>query len=149
MLEENLHLARLWYEEMWSKPDYDLADKLVDPIYKPDWVQIEKTGPDQIKHEIRYFRSVFPDLRYSIIDILASDDRVWIRYKGVGTQSGSAWGFSPTNKQVDFEGASILYINTEGRVVDRWGAFCFYDILTDLKLTPPLWELNERLKGKS
>ena len=144
-IEDHLELARKWYELMWSEPDFDLADEIIDPAYDPDWVHIDKTGPDQVKHEMRYFRSVFPDLVYEIVDTAAMDDRVWIRYKATGTQSGSAWGFPPSGKQITFEGATILYVSPNGKVIDRWGAFCFFDILVDLGLTPPLWELVERL----
>lgn len=143
--EDILDLARKWYEQMWSEPDFDLADEIIDPAYDPDWVHIDKVGPEQVKHEMRYFRSVFPDLKYQIVDAIAGEDRVWIRYEASGTQSGSAWGFPPTNKRVTFEGATILYIAPNGKVIDRWGAFCFYDILVDLGLTPPLWELMGRL----
>ncbi len=144
LMQRNEAIGRRWYEEMWSKPDFDVADQIVDEDYAPSWVHIDATGPTQIKHEIRYFRSVFPDLRYEIIDISGQDDKVWIRYKGRGTQDGSAWGFEPTGKIVEFEGATILYINSEGKVIDRWGAFCFYDILTDLELVPPFWELSKK-----
>jgi predicted ester cyclase len=143
--QRNEAIGRRWYQEMWSKPDLDMADELVDKDYNPDWVHIDAVGPAQIKHEIKYFRSVFPDLRYEIVDISADEDKVWIRYKGRGTQKGSAWGFEATGKEVEFEGATILFINSEGKIIDRWGAFCFYDLLTDLGLVPSLWELNERL----
>ena len=143
--EDNRRIAHLWYEVMWSKPDPDIADNLVDPIYAPEWIHIDKKGPDQIKHEIKYFRSVFPDLKYEIIETAALPDRVWIRYRARGTQHGSAWGFPPTGKAVEFTGATILYVK-DGKVVDRWGAFSFYDILTDLELVPPLWELRGHIQ---
>lgn len=143
--ERNLEVAKRWFEELWSKPDLDVADEIVDPDYDPDWIHIDAKGPDQVKHEIRYFRSVFPDLRYEIADAAASDDRVWIRYKGTGTQKGEAWGFAPTGKEVEFEGVTILYTDPAGRIVDRWGAFSFYDILAHLGLVPRLWELSEKL----
>ena len=142
--QRNEAIGRRWYEEMWSKPDLDVADEIIDEKYDPEWVSIDKVGPDQVKHEIKYFRSVFPDLKYEIIDIIGDDEKVWMRYKGKGTHKGNAWGFGPTGKTVEFEGATILYINAKGKIVDRWGAFCFYDILTDLELTPPLWELSEK-----
>jgi hypothetical protein len=145
--QENERIAHLWYEVMWSRPDPGLADELVDSNYAPKWIHIDKKGPEQIKHEIRYFRSVFPDLKYEIVETAALSDRVWIRYKARGTQLGSAWGFPPTGKTVEFEGATILYIR-EGKVIDRWGAFSFYDILTDLGLVPPLWELSNRIGQK-
>ncbi|MFW9976009.1 MAG: ester cyclase [Candidatus Thorarchaeota archaeon] len=143
--ERNEAIGRRWFEEMWSKPDLDVADELVDSDYDPEWVHIDAVGPAQIKHEIRYFRSIFPNLKYDIVEICGQDDKVWIRYKGKGTQNGSAWGFEPTGKEVEFEGATILYINSKGKVINRWGAFCVYDILADLELVPPLWDLSKRL----
>lgn len=129
---------------MWSKPDLNVADELIHPDYDPDWVSIDAKGPDQVKHEIRYFRSVFPDLEYEVVESIGEEDKVWIRYIARGTQKGNAWGFEPTNKIVEFEGATILYIDAEGKVVNRWGAFCFYDILVGLELAPPIWELSKR-----
>jgi predicted ester cyclase len=143
--QDNERIAHLWYEAMWSEPNPDIADEIVDPNYAPEWIHIDKKGPEQIKHEIKYFRSVFPDLKYKIVETAALPDRVWIRYQAKGTQLGSAWGFPPTGKAVEFDGATILYIQ-DGKVVNRWGAFSFYDILTDLGLVPPLWELKEHLE---
>jgi predicted ester cyclase len=147
--QRNEAIGRRWYEEMWSKPDLDIADEIVDKEYDPDWVHIDAVGPAQIKHEIRYFRSVFPDLKYDIIEISGEEDKVWIRYKAKGTQKGNAWGFEASGKEVEFEGATILYINSQGKVIDRWGAFCFYDILTELGLVPSLWELSKHLDDTS
>jgi predicted ester cyclase len=143
--EDNQRIAHLWYEIMWSKPDPVIADEIVAPNYAPEWIHIDKKGPEQIKQEIKYFRSVFPDLKYEIVETAALVDRVWIRYKAKGTQQGSAWGFPPTGKMVEFSGATILYIK-DGKVMDRWGAFSFYDILTDLELVPPLWELKDHIQ---
>ena len=145
--DTKIKVAQLWFEELWSVPNYDIADEIIDPEYDPEWVHIDKVGPDQVRHEIRYFRSIFPDLKYVIVDSVAAHDRIWVRYKASGTQEGNAWGFEATSKKVDFEGVTILSINQEGMIFDRWGAFCFYDILVDLGLTPPLWELSSHLKS--
>ncbi len=147
-VQDNERIAHLWYEVMWSKPEPDLADELVASDYAPAWIQIDKKGPAQVKHEMKYFRSVFPDLQYEIVETAALEDRVWIRYKARGTQSGSAWGFPPTDKTIEFDGATILYIQ-DNKVIDQWGAFSFYDMLTDLGLVPPLWELKNALQSKS
>jgi len=65
-----------------------------------------------------------------------------VRYKAHGTQDGAGWGFEPTGKQVEFEGVTIFTISAKGKICDRWGAFCMYDIFADLGLVPPFWELN-------
>ncbi|MHA2249389.1 MAG: ester cyclase [Candidatus Kariarchaeaceae archaeon] len=146
IIDRNERIARQWFEEMWSQPNFDLAKEIIDKNYDPSWVSITKKGPEQVIHEIRYFRSVFPDLKYQIIELSAEEQKVWVRYKATGTQQGNAWGFEPSNKTIEFEGAAILYINRGGKVIDRWGAYCFYDVLTDLELVPPLWELSGKLK---
>jgi predicted ester cyclase len=142
--QENEQIAHLWYEVMWSKPDPDLADEIIDPNYAPAWIHIDKKGPAQVKHEMKYFRSVFPDLSYEIVEMATLPDRVWIRYKATGTQQGPAWGFPATGKTIEYEGATILYIK-DRKVIDQWSSFSFYDMLTDLGLVPPLSELKEHL----
>ncbi|MFX1574752.1 MAG: ester cyclase [Promethearchaeota archaeon] len=138
-------IARLWFEVMWTKPDLSVADEIVDSEYNPSWIQINKVGPAQVKHEIRHFRTIFPDLIYEIVELNGEKNKVWIRYKARGTHLGKGWGFEPTNKTVEFEGAAILYINSKGKVIDQWGAFCIYDIFTDLGVVPPFWEVNKYL----
>jgi len=140
-------IGRLFFEVMWSKPDLNVADEIIDPEYNPSWIHIDKVGPAQVKHEIKHFRSLFPDLKYEIVEIKGEEDKVWVRYEGNGTHLGKGWGFEPTGKNVKIEGATILYINPEGKVIDQWGAFCFYDILYELGLVPPFSELHKYVSG--
>jgi len=80
--EETEKVGRRWFEDMWGMPDLNLADKIVDPSYNPSWIHIDAIGPAQIKHEIKYFRSIFPDLKYEIIDIKGEEDKfgfaIWV-----------------------------------------------------------------------
>jgi hypothetical protein len=140
--ERNLKAAKRWFEELWGGPDLDLADEIVDDSYAPDWIQIPKTGPAQVKHEIRYFRSALPDLTYEVLEATADGDKVWVRYRGRGTQLGPAWGFEASGKTATFEGVTIFTFNADGRIVDRWGAFCFYDLFVELGHVRPWWELG-------
>jgi predicted ester cyclase len=140
--ERKISIAKRWFGELWSDGNLDIADEIVDPHYAPKWIQIDAKGPAQVRHEVWYFRSIFPDLKYEMIDMVPSEDRIWVRYKGTGTQVGPAWGFNPSGKQVEFEGVTVLYVSPEGMIIDRWGAFCLYDILADLGLVPPIWELS-------
>jgi ketosteroid isomerase-like protein len=143
--EYSLNAAQRWFFDLWSQGDLAAADEIIAPDYAPDWIQIPKKGPEQVKHEVRYFRGVFPDLQYTIVDCAAFPNKVWVRYKGAGTQKGAAWGFEPTNKQVEFEGVTIFTLNEAGQISDRWGAFCMYDIFAELGFIPPFWELKQFL----
>lgn len=141
-IEETESIARKWIIDMWGKPDLSLADTLVDSNYKPDWIHTDKKGPKLIKHEIQHFRSIFPDLQHEIIEIKGEETKVWIQYKVSGTHKGKGWGFESTNKRVEFEVAAIIYIK-EGKVIDLWESFCFYDVLAELGVLPPFWDLHK------
>jgi predicted ester cyclase len=142
-IENNEKIAKLFYEVMWSKPDLSIADKIIDLKYNPSWIQIDKAGPAKMKHEVIYFRNMFPDLIYRIDEMKGEVDKVWIRYTASGTHLGKSWGFKPTKKEVTFEGATILYINSKGKIFNQWGAFSFYDIFFELGVVPPFWELHK------
>ncbi|OLS27064.1 MAG: hypothetical protein HeimC3_05310 [Candidatus Heimdallarchaeota archaeon LC_3] len=134
-----------WFSELWSKGNLDIAHTFIDPSYKPEWVQIDKSGPEQIIHEVKFFRSIFPYLNYKIMDLTIDGNKSWIKYEASGTQKGNAWGFEPSNKIIKFDGATILTFNDDGKIIDRWGAFCLYDILTELDLVPPFWEIHKMI----
>lgn len=137
--------ARRFYEDMWSKPDLAAADEIIHPTYAPSWVHLPQKGPAQLKHEIRYFRTMFPDLIYEVVDLLGDDTKVWVRYRGTGTHEGAGWGFAPTHKKAEFEGVSIFTFHANGQISDHWAAYSFYDIFTSLGLAPPWWELSKVL----
>ncbi len=117
-IEETEKIGKLFFEEMWSKPDLSIADEIIDPKYNPSWIHIDKVGPAQIKHEISHFRTIFPDLIYEIVEIKGEENKVWIRYNAHGTHLEKGWGFAPTGKKALFEGTIILYINPEGKIID-------------------------------
>ncbi len=147
--EKNRLIVVSWFEEMWSRPDFELADRIIHTEYAPDWVHIPKKGPEQVKHEIRYFRGMFPDLKYTVLDTAVEGDKVWVWYRGEGTHLGPGWGFEATGRTARFEGMGIFTFDGNGKVIDRKAVYSFYDIFTELGLAPPWWELKKYLKDFS
>ena len=43
---------------------------------------------------------------------------------------------------------AILEIDIDGKIVNRWGAFSLFDMLVELELVPPLWELSQHFPIK-
>ncbi len=135
-IEETEKIGKLFFEEMWSKPDLTIADEIIDPKYNPSWIHIDKIGPAQLKHEITYFHNMFPDLKYEIVEMRGEEDKVWVSYKGHGTHLGKGWGFEPTKKEVIFEGATILYFNPEGKLLINGVLFVFMIYFMSLESYP-------------
>lgn len=146
-LKESEQIGKIWFEDMWSKPDFTIADKIIDPEYKPDWINIDMVGPALVKYEIKQFRSIFHDLVQKVIEIKGEENKVWVWYRANAIHNGGGWGFEPTNKRIEFEGAALLFINSEGKVFDLWDLYCFYDVLKKLGVVPALGELHKYLSG--
>jgi predicted ester cyclase len=88
--EENRALVRRFYEEVWNKGNYNLADELVDD----DGVRYdhEATGPNSAeiqKQAAAGFRRLFPDAQMVMELMIAEDDWVAARWRIHTTHQGS------------------------------------------------------------
>jgi steroid delta-isomerase-like uncharacterized protein len=62
--------------------------------------------------------SAFPDFHHNIIDVVAENDKVAVRYIVTGTHKGQFQGIPPTGKQVSFEGTEFITIN-DGKIAEE------------------------------
>ncbi|MCY3412473.1 MAG: ester cyclase [Candidatus Heimdallarchaeota archaeon] len=141
----NKEIIKLFYEKMWSEGDLIITDQIIHPEYHPRDVGMPEKGPALLKKEIGYFRSIFPDLHYRIIEMVEDGDKICVRYQGNGTQKGNGWGFEPTDKKIEFDGAAIFTLES-GLIIDSWRSYCLFDIFVQTGHIPPLWELADALK---
>ena len=61
----------------------------------------------------------FPDLHYTVEDLVAEGDKVVVRYTGRGTQQGELWGIPPTGKQMTYTGI-LIWRFAEGKIAEHW-----------------------------
>lgn len=108
----------------------DLLDAVMDPKavdHNPDPGQ--SIGLDGIKGAFAGFRRAFPDLQFTIEDLIAEGDKVACRLSTRGTHLGTFLDVAPTGRKVAQSGIDLLRFSG-GRMTDRWGAF---DMLALLK----------------
>jgi predicted ester cyclase len=75
---------------------------------------------------VRYSRTGFPDLAFTIHDLIATEHRVCVRWSAEGTHAGDLVGLPATGKRLRFTGLTIYDIAGEQvgghwQVVDRLG----------------------------
>ena len=61
----------------------------------------------------------FPDLKFTIEDQFAVDDKVATRWTATGTNKGTLGEMQPTGKRVNLDGLIIDYLK-DGKVAERW-----------------------------
>ena len=61
-------------------------------------------------------RAAFPDIHYTVDDVVAEGDQVAVRWHWTGTHRGAFRGFPPTDKAVTNTGAGIFRLSG-GKIV--------------------------------
>ena len=101
-------------------------DAIVDVLCSPDLVEhqfgLAATGAEAIAHlkaAIRDVHAAVPDMRFTIEDSVVGGDRVWVRVRACGTNTGPFFG-PPSDRPVDitvFDQARVV----DGLIVEHWG----------------------------
>jgi predicted ester cyclase len=91
-------------DEIWNQGNLELIDER----YAEDYVRheagypAESQGSAGLKQFIEALRVGFPDWNCAIEETLAVGDKVVVRYRCTGTQTGEWNGLAPTGKQIEF-----------------------------------------------
>ena len=121
MSEENKALCRRFYAEVMNQGNLGLVDELC----SADFVDHEEfpgvpSGVEGVKQFVTIFRTAFPDLSFTMEDMIAEGDKVTIRGTIVGTHKGDFMGIAPTGKQVAVRTIDVVRI-AGGKAVEHWG----------------------------
>ena len=76
-------------------------------------------GPEGFRQFYARLRSAFPDLRYTVDDLIAEGDKVVVRWTWSCTHTSVFRGIAPTGKQATVTGMAI-YCLAGGKIVERW-----------------------------
>lgn len=140
--EDNEALVRRLYEEVFNRGDLSTVDGLLAADYI-DHTALPGTspGPEGLKQFISMFRAAFPDLHFTIEDMIAAGDTVVVRQTYRGTHEGDLMGIPPTGKQVTITSIDIGRF-AGGKLVEHWGATDSLGLLQQLGVVPPMGQAS-------
>jgi predicted ester cyclase len=111
--DANKQAVRRIYDEAVNAGRTGILADLISPEFAlPDGSR----GPAAFASNITALRAGFPDIRFTIEDVVAEGDRVAVRWTWKGTHTGSFRGFAPSGKAVHDTGL-VLYTFANGKVV--------------------------------
>ena len=120
MTEANKTILRRFFEEIYNQGDLHVADEIVAVNYlNHNLVPGESPGREGLKEFVAYLRRTFPDLRITVEDQVAEDDKVTTRFTITGTQQGEFAGIPPTGKPVTVSALNIHRIRA-GKIREGW-----------------------------
>jgi steroid delta-isomerase-like uncharacterized protein len=115
---QNRALVRRYYEEMWNRWDFTLADELIgEGIVFRGSLGVSVRGREGVKEYMRTVRRAFPDFHNHVEELIAADDRVVARLAYTGTHDGQLFGIAATGRRVTYAGVAIFRI-AEGSIIE-------------------------------
>ena len=109
---ENKALVQRYLEQVWNNGVVELLDELYDPNFSGGY-----GGISGFKTAITSYRSSFPDLHFTIEDMVAEDERIAFRWTARGTHQADFAGIAATGKPITVAGITIMRI-VDGKIID-------------------------------
>ena len=115
--EMKTKLRRLFNEAV-GEGKLEVVDELVGAEYvNHDFPDV--TGPQGFKHMVGMFRGAFPDLEFTVEDVIGEGDRLASRGAWRGTHKGDFMGLPATGKQVTVPFIDLWRVS-DGKFVENW-----------------------------
>jgi predicted ester cyclase len=135
--DANMAVLRRAIDEIFNRGHLAAADDLIASDYvNRDATPGQGGGPSGVKHVATMYRTAFPDLRLTIEEMLAVEDRVIVRVRETGTHLGPLLGAAPTGRRVEWTWIGIYRIDN-GRLAERWGVIENLHLLQQIGLVSP------------
>jgi len=110
-MNNNKEVVRKVYEECINTGRLDGLDALVSGDYEG--------GVAAFRANVADLRTGFPDIRFTIEDIIAEGDRAVVRWRWEATHDGPFRGNAPTHKRVTNTGITIYQLR-DSKIVKNW-----------------------------
>jgi steroid delta-isomerase-like uncharacterized protein len=139
MSEVNKNVVRRLFEDVWNKGSMPVADELFAATYThhdsstPDVGR----GPESEKKRATLYRTAFPDVRFTIEDLIAEGETVTARWSCRGTHKGDLNGIAATGKQFNITGVSNARF-ANSKMVEGWVNWDALGLMQQLGVVPEL-----------
>lgn len=96
----------------------------------------EASGREAIKKVLDNLYRAFPDIEYTVDDVLVAGDKMALRWQGRGTHRGEYQGMAPSGRRVTYDGIT-LYELRGNRIARIWVATNVLGVMRSLQAQAP------------
>ena len=117
--------------------DENLAQQLISPVakfYVPGQAE-PLQGPKGYLMIIAMMRSGFPDIQWTIEDMITENDKVAVRFAMRGTHQGTFFGVPATERPIVVQ-AMNFYRLVDDQIIEEFGQPAMLDLLTQIGAAP-------------
>jgi steroid delta-isomerase-like uncharacterized protein len=132
----NKAIAKFYFEEVVNRQRLEGLNKVFADTFLVhsllDSTETRKTIADQADF-LKYLFKAFPDIHYTIGDILGADNRVVMRVMFSGTHKGEFWGFPASGNHIGYLSEIFFFRFSNNKIVESWVQLDLYDLFKQLQ----------------
>lgn len=109
------------YFDAWNSGELEVFDEIIAPGYinHSPATPNPAAGPAGLKPIVVAIRAAFPDIHYTVKDLVIGEGKVAVRLSWTGTHLGDFFGIPASGKTVTVNTMQIEYISN-GQIVEHW-----------------------------
>ncbi len=136
-IEQNKSIVRRFFEEVFNQGNLPVADEIFAPEFDGHGlVSHGVTGPERAKQTIARFRTAFPDIHFTVEELIGEADKVVVRVTFRGTHQGEFMGIPATGRQVAVSGVELARLASGKIVEESWHFFNDLSLMQQLGVLP-------------
>ena len=137
MPTDNKSIVRRMYEEVWNKRNLEVAKELISPSHAMQLIDLPDSGigPEAYARNVVQFVRAFPDLKFTVLDMVEENEKVVVLWNISGTHKGEFRGVAPTGKKVSVDGITISQL-ADGKIMDSYVSLDLWSMMQQLGAIP-------------
>src|SRR5688500_4848793 len=134
-VEANKEIARRYFDEVINQKNISLVDSIFDKDYHFYGLETgdEGRGSDQLKNFLPFFFKAFPDIHYTVIDIIAENDKVVVVARANGNEKEEFLGIKSTNGKLNNLSEIFIFRITNNKIAEGWRLIDLHNLFRRLK----------------
>jgi steroid delta-isomerase-like uncharacterized protein len=131
-IDANKEIVRRFIEQVYTRLDRDAVDELVADDFRDDSWPGEDDAKSRLRESTGRMRQALDDIRFSVDDLIAEDDRVAVRVTAGARQIGEFMGMPASNRSYEISEIHLFRLR-DGKIVEHWHQLDAMGLMKQLK----------------
>lgn len=130
---DNKGIVRRMYEEVWNKRNLEAVKELIAPSHAVQLFDAADSGvgPEAYARNVVQFVRAFPDLKFTVIDMVGENEKVVVMWNISGTHKGEFRGIAATGKKISVDGITFSQL-ADGKIMDSYVSLDMWGMMQQL-----------------
>lgn len=129
--DNNKEVVSRYFEEVVNEQKLELLNTVFADSFRTHRLidnTLQKNTLKSQKEFLKYLFNAFPDIHYTIGDLIEERDKVVARVTLTATHKGEFWGYDASGNKIDYLSEIFFYRFENGKVVEQWVQFDLHNL---------------------